>query len=68
MRWKDFDSIFARGFAVIIIRLLPEFLSLICRVTPGTFPRESSISGSPKISIALSEVSRFTVRPNSVST
>ena len=62
MRWKDLDSILALGLAVIIIRVEPEFLSLMFLVTPGFLPGRSSISGSPITSIALSLVSRETVR------
>ena len=67
MRWNDSDSIFARGFAVIIVMLDPEFFNLIRRFTPPTRAAESSISGSPKISKARSDVSLVTARPNRVS-
>ena len=63
IKWKDLDSILALGLAVIIIRVEPDFLSLMFLVTPGVLVGISSTSGSPKISIARSLVKRETVRP-----
>ena len=68
IKWKDLDSIFARGLAVIIIRVDPEFFNLMLRTTPGVFVAISSISGSPRTSRALSLVRRETVLPYRVST
>ena len=68
MTWKLFDSIFARGLAVIIMTTEPEFFSRIERVMPPWRLGESLISGSPMMSRARSDVSRETVREKSVST